>query len=272
MAQVYPFHAYRYNASRVSFERVLTQPYDKISPAMQEKYYAADAHNLITIEKGRVSARRCATAQRLHASGGSAGELDSRQHRFARHGVVVLRVYAGVHRAGNRAAARAPRIYRRGQAGGIFRGGSVPPRTHAFGAESRPSGTAAARAHAHRATFHAVQRRAAARGCNSGRSGGGGAAGDGITRRIWRGTPALGGVATGARRGDPGSHGQAKAGDRRRAPPLRDGAELPQREARGGGTKQSDRALRKQFARIGGRCLRRRPVRAGDDDLCQHAQ
>jgi uncharacterized protein (DUF1015 family) len=55
MAQVYPFHAYRYNASRVSYERVLTQPYDKISPAMQEKYYAADAHNLITIEKGRVS-------------------------------------------------------------------------------------------------------------------------------------------------------------------------------------------------------------------------
>src|SRR5580704_4879041 len=55
MAQVYPFHAYRYNASRVSYERVLTQPYDKISPAMQEKYYAADAHNLITIERGRVS-------------------------------------------------------------------------------------------------------------------------------------------------------------------------------------------------------------------------
>jgi uncharacterized protein (DUF1015 family) len=54
MAQVYPFPAYRYNASRVSFDRVLTQPYDKISPAAQEKYYAADPHNLITVEKGRV--------------------------------------------------------------------------------------------------------------------------------------------------------------------------------------------------------------------------
>src|ERR1700736_4670357 len=53
MAQVYPFHAYRYNGSRVSFDRVLTQPYDKISPAMQEKYYAADPHNLIAVEKGR---------------------------------------------------------------------------------------------------------------------------------------------------------------------------------------------------------------------------
>jgi uncharacterized protein (DUF1015 family) len=54
MAQVYPFPAFRYNASKVSYDHVLTQPYDKISPAMQDKYYAADPHNLITIEKGRV--------------------------------------------------------------------------------------------------------------------------------------------------------------------------------------------------------------------------
>ncbi len=54
MAQVFPFRAYRYNPARVAFERVLTQPYDKISPSMQEKYYAADPHNLIAIEKGRV--------------------------------------------------------------------------------------------------------------------------------------------------------------------------------------------------------------------------
>jgi uncharacterized protein (DUF1015 family) len=53
MAQVYPFRAYRYNPDYTSFDRVLTQPYDKISPAMQEKYYAADPHNLITVEKGR---------------------------------------------------------------------------------------------------------------------------------------------------------------------------------------------------------------------------
>ncbi|HUE44317.1 MAG TPA: DUF1015 domain-containing protein [Candidatus Sulfotelmatobacter sp.] len=53
MAQVYPFPAYRYNASKVAYDRVLTQPYDKISPAMQDKYYAADPHNLIAIEKGR---------------------------------------------------------------------------------------------------------------------------------------------------------------------------------------------------------------------------
>src|SRR5713101_3281703 len=53
MAQVYPFRAFRYNPVRAPFDRVLTQPYDKIFPAMQEKYYAADAHNLIAVEKGR---------------------------------------------------------------------------------------------------------------------------------------------------------------------------------------------------------------------------
>src|SRR5246127_1700941 len=57
MAQVRPFRAFRYNLERAPFDRVLTQPYDKISPAMQEKYYAVDPHNLITIEKGRVLPR-----------------------------------------------------------------------------------------------------------------------------------------------------------------------------------------------------------------------
>jgi uncharacterized protein (DUF1015 family) len=56
MALVQPFRAYRYNPTLAPFDRVLTQPYDKISPAMQEKYYSADPNNLIAIEKGRVYA------------------------------------------------------------------------------------------------------------------------------------------------------------------------------------------------------------------------
>src|SRR5262249_26994813 len=35
------------------FERVLTQPYDKISPERQAEYYAMHPHNLIAVEKGR---------------------------------------------------------------------------------------------------------------------------------------------------------------------------------------------------------------------------
>lgn len=53
MAQIYPFRAFRYNPAHAPFEKVLTQPYDKISPAMQDKYYEADPHNLIAVEKGR---------------------------------------------------------------------------------------------------------------------------------------------------------------------------------------------------------------------------
>jgi uncharacterized protein (DUF1015 family) len=54
MAKVFPFRAFRYSPAHAPFEHVLTQPYDKISPAMQDKYYAANPHNLIAVEKGRV--------------------------------------------------------------------------------------------------------------------------------------------------------------------------------------------------------------------------
>jgi len=53
MARVYPFRAFRYNPEVAPFSRVLTQPYDKISTAQQEGYYAAHPLNLIHLEKGR---------------------------------------------------------------------------------------------------------------------------------------------------------------------------------------------------------------------------
>lgn len=53
MAEVQPFQAFRYNTERVALKDVLTQPYDKITPAMQDRYYAASPYNLIQIEKGR---------------------------------------------------------------------------------------------------------------------------------------------------------------------------------------------------------------------------
>jgi uncharacterized protein (DUF1015 family) len=56
MAEIQPFRAFRYDTNRVPLEKVLTQPYDKITPAMQEQYYAASPYNLIAIEKGRASA------------------------------------------------------------------------------------------------------------------------------------------------------------------------------------------------------------------------
>ena len=53
MAEVFPFPAYCYNSQRVELEKVLTQPYDKITTAMQERYYAASPFNLIPVERGK---------------------------------------------------------------------------------------------------------------------------------------------------------------------------------------------------------------------------
>ena len=53
MAQVFPFRAFRFNPELAPYERVLTQPYDKISPQRQAEYYAMHPHNLIAVEKGR---------------------------------------------------------------------------------------------------------------------------------------------------------------------------------------------------------------------------
>jgi len=52
MADIFPFRAYRYNVQRVKPADVLTQPYDKITPAMQQRYAKASPYNLITVEKG----------------------------------------------------------------------------------------------------------------------------------------------------------------------------------------------------------------------------
>jgi len=53
MARIYPFRALRYDPSRVNMEDVVTQPYDKITPAMQERYYKASPYNLIRVILGK---------------------------------------------------------------------------------------------------------------------------------------------------------------------------------------------------------------------------
>ena len=53
MARIYPFRALRYDPSRVNMEDVVTQPYDKITPAMQQHYYDASPYNLIRVILGK---------------------------------------------------------------------------------------------------------------------------------------------------------------------------------------------------------------------------
>ena len=52
MARIYPFRAWRYNSTAVRLEDVVTQPYDKISPAMQQAYYQRSPYNLVRIILG----------------------------------------------------------------------------------------------------------------------------------------------------------------------------------------------------------------------------
>ena len=53
MARLYPFRALRYDPARVNLEAVVTQPYDKITPAMQQRYYEASPYNLVRIILGK---------------------------------------------------------------------------------------------------------------------------------------------------------------------------------------------------------------------------
>ena len=59
MARLYPFRALRYDTSRVNMADVVTQPYDKISPAMQDRYYAKSPYNLIRIVLGKREPSDC---------------------------------------------------------------------------------------------------------------------------------------------------------------------------------------------------------------------
>jgi uncharacterized protein (DUF1015 family) len=56
MADIQPFRGVLYNTKRVKADDVLTQPYDKITPEMREKYVKLSPYNLIRIELGKEEA------------------------------------------------------------------------------------------------------------------------------------------------------------------------------------------------------------------------
>jgi uncharacterized protein (DUF1015 family) len=53
MAHIQPFRALRYDPDQVPLAQVVTQPYDKITPEMQERYYRASPYNLVRIILGK---------------------------------------------------------------------------------------------------------------------------------------------------------------------------------------------------------------------------
>jgi uncharacterized protein (DUF1015 family) len=52
LARIYPFHPLRYTAKAGPLASVVTQPYDKISPAMRSRYLALSPYNLVRIILG----------------------------------------------------------------------------------------------------------------------------------------------------------------------------------------------------------------------------
>ncbi|HUG81893.1 MAG TPA: DUF1015 domain-containing protein [Bryobacterales bacterium] len=52
MANVYPFRAFRYAEKAGPIGNLVTQPYDKIPPDLQQKYYAASPYNFVRLSKG----------------------------------------------------------------------------------------------------------------------------------------------------------------------------------------------------------------------------
>lgn len=53
MAHIEAFRALRYDPTRVSIPKVVTQPYDKITPQMQDGYYSCSPHNLVRVILGK---------------------------------------------------------------------------------------------------------------------------------------------------------------------------------------------------------------------------
>lgn len=49
MAEIYPFRALHYNSTAVDLQKVVTQPYDKISPEMRARYYATSPYNFVRL-------------------------------------------------------------------------------------------------------------------------------------------------------------------------------------------------------------------------------
>jgi uncharacterized protein (DUF1015 family) len=56
MAKVHPFRAYRYSPATGPIASLVTQPYDKISPEMQARYYNLHPKNLVRVILGRKEA------------------------------------------------------------------------------------------------------------------------------------------------------------------------------------------------------------------------
>jgi uncharacterized protein (DUF1015 family) len=53
MAEIQPFRGIRYNSQKVELKEVITEPYDRIPPSLQEEYYRRNPYNAVRIILGK---------------------------------------------------------------------------------------------------------------------------------------------------------------------------------------------------------------------------
>ncbi|MDH7511616.1 MAG: DUF1015 domain-containing protein [Clostridiales bacterium] len=53
MAEIQPFRGLRYNPDRIRLQDVITEPYDRITPAMQDEYYRKNPYNIVRVILGK---------------------------------------------------------------------------------------------------------------------------------------------------------------------------------------------------------------------------
>jgi len=53
MAEIRPFKGLRYNTKKINLEEIITEPYDRITPSMQEDYYRRSAYNVVKVILGK---------------------------------------------------------------------------------------------------------------------------------------------------------------------------------------------------------------------------
>lgn len=53
MAEIKPFRGIRYNSQKVELKEVITEPYDRIPPDLQEEYYRRNPYNVVRIILGK---------------------------------------------------------------------------------------------------------------------------------------------------------------------------------------------------------------------------
>ena len=159
MARIYPFRAWRYNPSAVRLEDVVTQPYDKISPSMQQAYYQRSPFNLVRIILGLPELFDAERGESVYTR--AARDFSA----WREQGVLIQEkdpcVFAYSQRftvPGTDDRQGAPRLHRPRQTARLCRTGRLPPRADTFQAQERPAQPAQGHPRPLRPDLHALLR------------------------------------------------------------------------------------------------------------------